>query len=495
VKEVAEVSNRAKSAFLATMSHELRTPLTALLGFADLLTSPSLGESDRLNYTLIIRRNGEHLLSLINDILDLSKIEAGKLSLERIDCNPAQILSDVEALMRVRAAESGLDFGVSLKTLVPATVRTDPTRLQQILLNLVSNAVKFTQRGGVRVEVRYDPGPAGSRPSLAVDVIDTGIGMSPEQLKGLFQPFHQVDVSMRRRFGGTGLGLAICKHLATALGGDISVKSTPGQGSTFTLSLPVEVPPGAPLIESLSETPSDLDAPLRTRPLERLRGSVLLVEDGPDNQVLLSTILRGLGLSVTLAENGQLGVERATGGSFDLILMDMQMPVLDGYGATRALRRQNYRGTIIALTAHALISERERCLSAGCDDYLSKPIDRKALLALLARYLARAEEPAPRQAASPPEAPLRSSYADDPEMAELIARFVQSLPARVEELRASQPGAMIRLAHQLKGAAGGYGFAPITETASRLEQALQESRPDTGALLEELVLLCQRARA
>jgi CheY-like chemotaxis protein/HPt (histidine-containing phosphotransfer) domain-containing protein len=479
----------AKSQFLTHMSHEIRTPLTALLGFADLLLQPKLTESERLNYAMIIRRNGEHLLQVINDILDLSRVEAGRLSVERISCVPAWILSEVASLMRVRAKESGLEFEARIATPIPRFLHSDPTRLRQILLNLVGNAVKFTRRGVVRLLARVD----GER--LVVEVVDTGIGIAPEQLQVLFQPFTQADLSLTRRFGGSGLGLAISKTLAEALGGTISVESEIGRGSTFRLSLPFE--PGGETIDSLEQMPTDRPAPLASA--TRLAGNVLVVEDGVDNQVLITTLLRGYGVTVAVTGDGQVAVQRAldawrNGTPFDLILMDMQMPVMDGYKATASLRRAGYPKPIVALTAHAMAGERERCLEAGCDDYVRKPIGRSELLAALEEYL-----PAAPQSAEDPA--LYSTFAGDAEMAEIIERFVAQLPQRIAALRveARAPGseALQRLAHQLKGAAGGYGFEPISEAAAALEQAVKAEGAQAAVqqALEALVDVCARARA
>jgi PAS domain S-box-containing protein len=507
-QQSAETANQTKSTFLANMSHEIRTPLTALLGFADLLLDPNLDSSARLNYGMTIRRNGEHLLSLINDILDLSKIEAGKLSLERVECDLGEVLSDVSQLMGVRAHEKALDFDLCLLSGVPAIIHSDPTRIRQILLNLVGNAIKFTHHGCVRVLVRYET--RAMPPLLTVDVVDTGIGIEPHHLRGLFQAFQQADSSMSRRFGGTGLGLTICRSLAQALGGDIAVRSVPGRGSTFTFTFPVEAPAGVALIETLPAPPSEAAA--GGKPGEKLNGRVLLAEDGIDNQILVSTILRQRGLQVTTAENGLVAVEFAVtaareGRPYEVILMDMQMPVLDGYQATAKLREQGYAGAIVALTAHAMAGERERCLTAGCDDYLSKPIDQRALVARLRQYLSPAStgnttgKPAPSSSPHSRETgmqPLYSRLASDPGMEEIVARFARSLPQRAAELRAftDQPdrSVLLRLSHQLKGAAGGYGFDSIGLAAERLEEALKKDTSDVAELIEELAKMCSRAR-
>jgi PAS domain S-box-containing protein len=375
-REDALAANASKSRFLASMSHEIRTPLTAMLASADLLLD---GEAaTREEYAAVIRRNGDHLLALINDILDLSKIEAGRLAIERIRCSPTGILADLESLMRPRAVKKGVGFEIRLATALPAVIETDPTRLRQILLNLVGNAIKFTEAGEVRVHARFDlPG------RLVVDVADTGIGIKPEHMATLFTPFEQGDASMTRRFGGSGLGLAISQHLATALGGTLEVRSTPGQGSCFTLALDAPAPAGAAFIANLAEAPPP---PPPAEP-GMLSGRVLLAEDGPDNQVLLKALVQRFGPEVTVVTNGQEALDEARAGSYELVLMDMQMPVMDGYTATLRLRELGYRGPIVALTAHAMAGERERCLAAGCDDYLSKPVDRLELRRLVGRFL------------------------------------------------------------------------------------------------------------
>ncbi|MDB5101401.1 MAG: sensor protein [Cyanobacteria bacterium RYN_339] len=377
-REDALAANASKSRFLASMSHEIRTPLTAMLASADLLMDGDPGSREQ--YAAVIRRNGDHLLALINDILDLSKIEAGRLAVEHIRCSPAGILAEVEGLMAARAAGKGVGFAIRLVTALPAEIESDPTRLRQILINLVGNAVKFTEIGDVAVLASYEAG------RLVVEVRDTGIGIRPEHLPVLFTPFEQGDASMTRRFGGSGLGLAISHHLAGALGGELAVASRPGEGSAFTLSVPAAVPAGTPFLTELAAAPP----PAPAAEPGQLVGRVLLAEDGPDNQVLLRTLIRRLGPEVVVAENGQVAMDHARAGAFDLVLMDMQMPVMDGYRATAQLRDHGYRGPIVALTAHAMAGERERCLAAGCDDFLSKPVDRLELRRLVARYLSAA---------------------------------------------------------------------------------------------------------
>ena len=390
-KDRAEDANRAKSQFLANVSHEIRTPLTAILGYSELLLGDEADAAQRRGHLETIHRNGEVLLRLVSDILALSKIEAGRLTVEAAACSPWELASDVAALMRPRAEEKGLALALEPCFPFPRTVHTDPIRLRQILVNLVGNAVKFTERGRVTVAVGWYDGPAGRR--LWFRVEDSGIGMTGEQLDALFQPFHQADASAARRFGGTGLGLAISKRLAAALGGDIEVQSRPGQGSRFTLW----IDPGkirSPLLLSLPQAKAQAAAPVAGP--TALAGRVLVAEDGPDNQRLLRHILRKAGLEADLAEDGRIACRMvwqaaAEGRPYHVILMDMQMPEIDGYEATRRLREKGWTGPIVALTAHAMEGDRAKCLAAGCDEYLAKPVDRGALLALLSGYCPSAE--------------------------------------------------------------------------------------------------------
>jgi signal transduction histidine kinase/ActR/RegA family two-component response regulator len=387
----ADGANQSKSEFLANMSHEIRTPMTAILGYADvLLESGDLEHAppDRIAAVETIKRNGEYLMQIINDILDLSKIEAGKMTIERIRCAPCQIIAEVASLMRVRADAKGLALEIKYRGAIPETIATDPTRLRQVLINVIGNAIKFTEVGGVRllVELTGDHEP----PLLQFDVVDTGLGMSPAQVARLFQPFTQADTSTTRKFGGTGLGLAISKRLAQELGGDIAlVETSQGGGTRFRVTVATGSLAGVAMVADplMATTVSGGLSKSKARSLaHELAGeTILLAEDGPDNQRLIAHILRKAGASVTVVDNGKLAVEAATrardaGRPFDVILMDMQMPQMDGYEATRVLRAAGYAGTIIALTAHAMASDREKCRQAGCDDYAAKPIDRDKLI-------------------------------------------------------------------------------------------------------------------
>ena len=394
--QTAIAATKAKSEFLANMSHEIRTPMTAILGFADvLLERGNIREAppDRIEAVRTIKRNGEYLLSLINDILDLSKVEAGRMSVESIPCHPCQTIAEVASLVGAKAVGQGLSFNIEYDGAIPRTVQTDPTRLRQILINMIGNAIKFTELGSVRLITRFVSENGG--PHLQFDVVDTGIGMTPDQVAKLFRPFTQADASTTRKFGGTGLGLTISKYFAELLGGDISVVNTQvGNGSHFRLTVAIGALDGVEMIQDPMTATVVSGAATRSGDDESgLHGCrVLLAEDGPDNQRLISHFLKKAGADVTVKENGRLALEAALtahdeGCPFDVILMDMQMPVMDGYEAARSLRKEGYRAPIIALTAHAMASDRHKCLDAGCDDYAKKPIDRKALIAAIRAQL------------------------------------------------------------------------------------------------------------
>lgn len=390
--KAAVSASQAKTDFLANMSHEIRTPMTAILGFADLLGDDDLPASQRRECIDTIQRNGNHLLTVINDILDLSKIEAGEMEVEISPCSPRRIVEEIAAMMRAQAEAKGLSLDVECHLNLPHAVSSDAFRLRQILVNLVGNAVKFTERGGVRVVVRPFESQTPADCRLAFDVIDTGVGMSAEDIKAAFDPFQQADYSSTRKHGGTGLGLAISRRFAKLLRGKITVSSLPGHGSTFTLTIEAE-PEQKAQPQAADEKPqSSRDRPPTADAKESLSGRILLVEDGPDNQRLISSFLDKAGAEVVIAENGQVAVDKTREAElvnepFGLILMDMQMPVLDGYAATRLLRRDGFRRPIVALTAHAMKGDHKKCLDVGCDDYCSKPVGRAALVRLAAKYL------------------------------------------------------------------------------------------------------------
>ena len=399
-REAADDANRAKSAFLANMSHEIRTPMTAIIGFAETLKEGcpgqcQFGSGPQREHADTIVRNGHYLIEIVNDILDLSKVEAGRLAVERIPFRLAALLAEVESLVGVRSQAKGVPLTLSQEGLLPEIIQSDPTRLRQILINVLGNAVKFTEVGEVRLEVRLQQSARGE-PLLELDAVDTGLGMTDGQVARLFEPFSQADASTTRRHGGTGLGLAISQRLANALGGDVTlVDTTPGLGSRFRVSVMTGPLDGVALRDDIVITrcvqPSAQTTPGGAPTLPPCR--ILLAEDGPDNQRLIAHLLKKAGATVTVVENGRLAVDAAQAGvnadaPYDVILMDMQMPEMDGYEATRFLRQTGYSAPIIALTAHAMREDRQKCLEAGCDEHATKPVDRKALLETLARHIA-----------------------------------------------------------------------------------------------------------
>ncbi len=383
-RKIADRANNLKSSFLANVSHEIRTPMTAILGFADLLNESQTSESERIEFAQIIRKNGEHLLEVLNDILDISKIEAGHLRIEMIEVRLPEILDEVIQLMRLRARKSSLELTVTCEgDETDRLVRTDPLRVRQILVNLIGNAIKFTKRGSVTVLLRAHV--EENALVAEIEVRDTGIGISAEQIQALFQSYEQGDSSTARRFGGTGLGLAISQRLARMLDGSITVRSTVDKGSSFTFCF--LAPLATSFVEATTAGSEIVHAIIR---LEGRR--ILLVDDSLDNQRLVSMLLRRAGAEVEIAEHGRAAIEAiALGGSlggshreFDVILLDMQMPELDGYATARELRASGYRGRIVALTGNAAEDDRGRCIAAGCDDYSLKPVVRAKLLAICA---------------------------------------------------------------------------------------------------------------
>ena len=396
-KHDAEEANRAKGEFVANISHEIRTPISAILGYAELLhrgevDSSTISQEEAAD---AIHRNATHLLALVNDILDVAKLESGKLVVQRVPTDVRQLAGEVLDMLRVRATERGIAMHLSCDPAVPDRILGDPLRVRQIITNLVGNAIKFTEEGSIWLRIQLEAGP-----TVALTVRDTGIGMTETQLGKIFRPFTQVDSSMSRSFGGAGLGLAISRELAERMGGTLTAASRLGEGSEFTLRLPVQATTPQPARQparpsSQLPAPSTQPSPDHADPLPLLGCRVLLAEDGPDNARLITHHLAAAGAMVDLASDGATAVDlvrtshRADGTPYDLILMDMQMPRMDGYTATEHLRSMGVRTPVVALTAHATEDDRARCLAVGCDDYAAKPIPRSDLISMCGRWTGR----------------------------------------------------------------------------------------------------------
>jgi PAS domain S-box-containing protein len=381
-KEEAERASHLKSAFLANMSHEIRTPLGAMLGFADLLRDTNISREEHSNYLNILVRNGEQLSVIINDILDLSKVEAGHLSLEFMQVEPQSIVNDVLSLMEIKAREKNLRLSYESDPSTPERLTTDPLRMRQVLLNLTSNAIKFTPHGSVHIRSYGERNEQG-RMLMGFEITDTGIGIAADQQDHIFEMFVQAEDSTTRKFGGTGLGLALSRQLARALGGDVRIKrSRPQEGSTFLFTLT-----DLPELREKQETTCAVEPVPTSHDTEELSLDglkILVVDDAPDIRSLISFLLIRAGAQVDFAENGSEGYRKALSNCYDMVLMDIQMPIMDGYTATMKLREQGYHKPIIALTAHAMTEARKKCLTVGCTGHLSKPINPSHLLGTVA---------------------------------------------------------------------------------------------------------------
>jgi signal transduction histidine kinase/CheY-like chemotaxis protein len=511
--DAADAANRAKSDFLANMSHEIRTPMNGIIGMADLALEAD-DEAERLDYLRIVKSSAESLLGIINDILDFSKIEAGKLDVEQVAFHLPQTVQGVLETLGVRAREKGLRIVADLPAQIPRQVVGDPTRLRQVLLNLVGNAIKFTESGEVRVGVRLDNG-SDSSARLEFSVCDTGIGIPADKLDSIFEAFSQADTSTTRKYGGTGLGLSITSRLVELMGGVLKVESRPDEGSTFCFTLPMGT------ATALQERPAPVPEAVGTG-----QGSltVLLVEDNPVNQQLAIRLIEKWGHHIVLATNGREAVDMiAAGARFDVILMDMQMPVLGGVAATREIRALEAASgasphRIVAMTANAMQSDREACLAAGMDDYLAKPIQKDELAGRL-----RMAGPAPvgtdatiyAGAATGSDAAEIFDYEtalghQDMEIIEIMApAFLQHAQGELDALAAAltmgDAGEVMRRAHGLKGSLASFGARPAQRLAEEMEQRarcgdlvaipglLRQLVAATAALRQALIALAARA--
>lgn len=487
-RDQALQASQTKSAFIANMSHEVRTPLTAIIGFGESILEGNHSETEKLEAVRTVIRNGRHLLTIINDILDMSKMEAGKLDVERIRMSPFLLLTDIESLVGMQARDKGLDFTIQYAFPLPEMITSDPTRLKQILLNLCANAVKFTAQGSVRVTVSCK---VVTR-QMTFAVVDSGIGMSAAAQERLFMAFSQADSSTTRKFGGTGLGLFISKRLAQMLGGDITVESVEGLGSKFTVSVDTGTLDEVQFIERFDALRCTEKLAVTQRENMALEGRVLVAEDSIDNQRLISMYLRRAGnIDCTLVTNGKLAVEQALAGDFDLLLMDMQMPVMGGLEAVRLLRTAGYSRPIIALTANAMKEDQESYIAVGCNAFLSKPIDQQQFFSVLAQQLGAVA------------AAQRACMADleGDEFAKLVQRFVEGLPEYRLQLDAAiftkQWDQAKSVVHSLKGMGGSFGYPSITQLSGLLEAALLQHDMDNLSghhvnLINEIERICSQ---
>ncbi|MFT5162108.1 MAG: signal transduction histidine kinase [Alteromonadaceae bacterium] len=460
-------ASEAKSRFLANMSHEVRTPLTSIIGYAESIIQGDFKADFQSQAINIIAQNGSHLLNVVNKILDLSKIEANKLEMELIEMDLMAMLNDITALVKQHAQGEGLGFNIKYNYPLPQQIICDPTRLKQILLNLINNAIKFTEVGSVTMHLGTN-----HQNQLMFEVEDTGIGLSVMQIDKLFNDFTQVDYSITRKYGGTGLGLSIAKSLASKLGGDITVKSLPGKGSTFTVSVSMVVPPG---VVWLHDAPAQYQ-PSRVRNVPKasmptLKGHVLLAEDHHDNRALFTQLLKRMGLTVTAVENGELAVQESILQDFDLILMDIQMPVMDGISAMKLLKTTAMNIPIVALTANAMKNDIDSYLAAGFDCHIAKPVDRQCFAITIGNYF------------NTPIDEQNDFDLDEETLNQLKEQFVAGLKARLVDLSTLTDNNnwpdLAKQAHAIRGSAPMYGFDELGLLATRLEAAVKNDHTES----------------
>ena len=469
-------ANEAKSRFLATVSHEIRTPLASVIGYAEAILAGEFAADEQLQAIQTICQNGKHLQALLNDLLDLSKIAANKLDIELLPVNICLLIEETVALLKDKAQQKGLEFRVLYQLPLPATVKTDPTRLRQILLNLCNNAIKFTEQGFVQLQL------SRQQDQLQFSIQDSGIGISHEQQQRLFQAFSQADASVQRQYGGTGLGLVIARQLCEKLGGQLQLVNNDLPGACFVASIALDIPADSHWLEQNADVMAQLQQH-HNRPVHRnsIRGRVLLAEDQPDTRQLLLRMLQHAGLEVTAVENGQLLVEAALTGDFDLILSDIQMPKMDGVAAIALLRAAGVDTPCVALTANTMTHEVQSYLAAGFATHLAKPVDRHKFAAVLSHFLGdKHQRP---QLQLPPD-----------ELQAMTTRFVLTLPGQMQELQlhcqhANWPAARYQ-AHALKGTAALFGLTDLSLLAGELEHQLnQGTTPHPATHISQL---CQR---
>lgn len=492
--EVAQAATRSKSAFLANMSHEIRTPITAMIGFAESTFFSDQTEETRQRSVKTIIESGRHLLQIVNDVLDISKIESDKLEVEILPCSIFSVVSGAETILKNMAQKKSIELKVNYRFPMPVEVKTDPVRLKQILINLGSNAIKFTEQGHVHINVEYEL----SNNKLYITVVDTGIGLTKKQMKEIFEPFKQADVSTSRKYGGTGLGLTLSKQLANALGGDITVTSDVGKGSRFVISVAASVGVNAQFTNEeivSTETEQRLSEMTSVDDI-KVSGKVLVAEDNIVNQQLLIVFLKRIGVDYKIVDNGKLAVAEAQAGDYDLIIMDLQMPEMDGITATRTLKEAGYDKPIIALTANTSEEDRKNCLEAGCADFLTKPIDIMTFFKAVAEHL-NGETPK-----FDADAPIYSTFSlDGPEVTGLVEGFVKiHMPVMLREIEKAlhkQDWDTTRhKLHELKGVASNVGYLDLAEQAKTMESMVDsENEKELAKQMKQINTLADRITA
>lgn len=479
---------KVKSRFLANMSHEIRTPLTAMIGFAEILLKPNLDYRERQAAANTIIRNGAHLQHIVDEILDLSKDEANKLAANKTDVWLLELMDEIEATLVQLATRKGIRFEIEYLPPLPRRIITDPVKLKQIIFNLCNNAIKFTDQGSVKLNISCNV----RAQQLHFDIIDTGIGIGMEEIKKIFKPFEQADTSTTRRFGGTGLGLFLSRRFAELLGGTLSVDSEYGQGSCFTLSIPTGEISDSELITNFEHRPPRPSVIQTDDTTQELAGKVLLAEDTKDNQLLVRAFLKDTNVELTTVDDGQQAIHAAVQGQFDLVLMDIQMPVMNGIQATRLLRDKGWTGPILALTANVLPEDCEHYRQEGFDDVIGKPLSRSTLLEKLSPYLVQLQTDGHGEIYS-------ALLGEGPEFRPAIEHFVQQAQTECEQLttflHAQNWSELQQQLHRLKGCGGGVGFPLVTELARDAETHIKEGDyADVTQDIDKLVAVLKRLR-
>jgi len=486
MRNAAEEATYAKSQFLANISHEIRTPLTSIIGFAEIGKEHDVTSAERIKAFETILNNGNHLLGIINDLLDLSKIDFGAMQIEAVPFSPVRLLENLRVLMEPRFHEKGLTLAVLYCWDLPETITSDSLRLMQILVNLTSNALKFTQKGRVEITVYCDR----VNEHLHFSFIDTGIGITADQQSKLFKPFSQAEKGTTRKYGGTGLGLSISKLLVEKLGGTISVISEPNVGSEFSFYIETGDLKDVRWISHAPAVLANLDELVRSSP--PIKGKVLIADDAADNRNLLKFTLRKTNLELTLVEDGEAAVKTALADNFDLILLDMQMPIMDGYTAAREIRKHGITVPIVAFTANAMKHEIAKCLEAGCSMHLPKPVTKSALYQCLEHYL-RTDSPCEQA----PEMVFSETLGNDPEERELVISFFQGLTTRLAGISEAIPGndfaVISKIAHKISGSAGLYGFSAMSDLAANLHTSAKRKDFESCKKLYEQMCITSEA--